>query len=89
MSESLSQLDLFFPATVVPTTRTDGGFLVIPGRPVPVEEELTVPQVARLLGYSPSWVRRHARRMGARQVCMRGKLRIPASEVARLKAQRA
>ncbi|MES2705143.1 MAG: hypothetical protein V4726_00940 [Verrucomicrobiota bacterium] len=89
MSDRLHQPDLFFPASIVPTSRPDGGWIVIPGRPVPQEEELTVRQAARLLGYSPSWVRQRARRMGARQACAGGKLRIPAAEVARLKALRA
>ncbi|MDB6132927.1 MAG: hypothetical protein JWM59_1170 [Verrucomicrobiales bacterium] len=63
MSETMHQPDLFFPATVVPTTRTDGGFLVIPGRPVPVDEELTLVQVARQvcsLGELRSPARRHS-----------------------------
>jgi excisionase family DNA binding protein len=85
----LHQPDLFFPATVVPTTRADGAFLVIPGKPVPQDEELSVGEVARILRCSPSRVRQLARAMGARQARARGKLRIPASEVARWKDRRA
>ncbi len=76
------QLTLNFPASILPTTRPDGGYLVIPGKPVAMEKELTVKQVAELTNYSRRQIQKLARQMGARQMRRRGKLRIPASAVA-------
>lgn len=85
----LEQL-LLFPPTVVPTGRADGAFLIIPGKPILQEEQLTVSQVAKLTGYSKRRIRELAIQLGARQHSRKCKLFIPASMVSRftqLKAQ--
>ena len=80
------QLTLNFAATVIPTSRPDGGYLVIPGKPVVMEDELEVAQVAQLLKYSPRHVRRLLQGMGSRQRRRGCKHFVPASAVAQLRS---
>jgi len=86
---NVEQLTLNFPPTVVPTTRPDGAYLVIPGKPIVMEKELTVREVARITGYCERRIRQLARELGANQRRRRCKLRIPASAVARMMAVKA
>lgn len=88
MAEQL-ELRLHFPPTVVPTGRADGAVMVIPGKPVVEDALLTVKQAAELTGYSVRRIHYLARQMGARQRAPRCKIRIPASEVLRLRQLRA
>ncbi len=82
---------LSFPAQVVPTGRADGAYLVIPGKPVVEEEELTVNEVHKLLGgkVSRRRIQQLGASLGARQAVKRGKLRIPARKVIEFKLRRA
>jgi len=82
-------LPLHFPASVIPTGRADGAVLVVPGKAVLMERELTVKEVARLSGYTPRRIQQLARTLGARQRQRGCKLRIPASAVAQMLEGRA
>jgi len=82
------QLTLNFASTIIPTTRPDGAYLVIPGKPVVMEEEMTVRQAAKILGYSEFHVRRLVHGRGVRQRRRGCKLFVPASLVAQLRDMR-
>lgn len=85
----IEQLTLNFPATVIPTGRADGAVLVVPGKPIVMERELSTKEVAALTGYTPRHIRRMAKALRAGQVQRLSKLRIPASSVARMLEKRA
>ncbi len=85
----LPGFSLSFPPSVVPTGRADGAVLVIPGRPVVMEDEVTVSEAAKLTGYSVRQIQKIARGLGARQRGPRCKLRLPARAVAEMISRRA
>lgn len=84
----IEQLTLNFPATVIPTGRADGAVLVVPGKPIVMERELSTKEVAALTGYSVRRIQEMAKELRAGQRRRRCKLRIPASAVARMMEQR-
>ena len=81
----VEQLTLSFSASVIPTGRADGAYLVLPGKPVIMEDELEIKQVARLLKYSTRHTRRLIKGLGVRQRRSGCKIWVPASVVAQLR----
>jgi excisionase family DNA binding protein len=82
------QPDLFIPAVVIP--RGDGTFLVKPGKPVILDEEIDTTEAGKILGKSRHTIYRYIREghLTAKQQTKRGHVRVFRKEVDALKARR-
>lgn len=83
----LPGIAMHFPAMVVPTGRADGAVLVIPGKPVQEDAEVTTAEAVKLLGrrYSRKHLQRLFRGTNRARRC---KLMIPVRELEKLKARK-
>lgn len=83
--EQQTELPFFFSASVVPTGRADGAVLLVPGKPVRMEEYITVEKFASMLGVGIHQARIVALRelpcLQRRRGC---KIRIPRAAAERL-----
>lgn len=81
MSQPAEQLQFHFPAQIIP--RSDGSYLIRPGKPVPIDADCSPKEAAKIIGCSRNTIYLYIAdgSLTARQTKQRAKIRLSRREV--------